>query len=232
MSAAFPALATATYGIRLIGDFESIHRRAERTHRVLDKLITAIEKDDPADIGSCCAPARARRRTPCSAMCQAGACRPKAAGCRSRRVRLRQLVEPFAKSLQAHRDADAFFRRLEDDEGGGLAGAQLLQAGFRPSALRRRSRSAGSARSRRGRHRPCRSSARGPEGSSTPSGASTRISRLFWSAVLSTMTVSPTLGRSSAVTLWIRAHCSPCAPGGVSQRICQSPCTDFTVPCA
>src|ERR1043165_537983 len=28
------------------------------------------------------------------------------------------------------------------------------------------------------------------------------------------------------------AHCSPCAPGGVSQRTCQSPCTDFTVPCA
>ena len=23
--------------------------------------------------------------------------------------------------------------------------------------------------------------------------------------------------------LWIRAHCSACAPGGVSQRICQSP---------
>src|SRR5436309_10338381 len=28
------------------------------------------------------------------------------------------------------------------------------------------------------------------------------------------------------------AHCSPCAPGGVSQRICQSLWTDRTVPCA
>src|SRR6185312_3921844 len=28
------------------------------------------------------------------------------------------------------------------------------------------------------------------------------------------------------------AHCSLFAPGGVSQRICQSPCTDFTTPCA
>src|SRR5216684_2600100 len=46
------------------------------------------------------------------------------------------------------------------------------------------------------------------------------------------MTVRPALERSSATTLWIRAHCSPCAPGGVSQRICQSPCTDRTAPCA
>ena len=40
------------------------------------------------------------------------------------------------------------------------------------------------------------------------------------------------LERSSATTLWIRAHCSPCAPGGVSQRICQSPWTERTAPCA
>ncbi len=46
------------------------------------------------------------------------------------------------------------------------------------------------------------------------------------------MTVSPIFGRSSAVTLCISAHCSPCAPGGVSQRICQSPCTDLTAPWA
>src|SRR5262249_27900659 len=38
--------------------------------------------------------------------------------------------------------------------------------------------------------------------------------------------------RSSAVTLCISAHCSLCAPGGVSQRICQSPWTDLTAPCA
>src|ERR1700730_15645172 len=71
-----------------------------------------------------------------------------------------------------------------------------------------------------------------PEGSSTPSGATTRISLLFWSAVLSTITVRPALERSSATTLWIRAHCSPWAPGGVSQRICQSPCTERTAPWA
>src|SRR6185312_10871390 len=71
-----------------------------------------------------------------------------------------------------------------------------------------------------------------PEGSRTPKGATTRISLLFWSAVLSTITVRPALERSSATTLWIRAHCSPCAPGGVSQRICQSPWTDRTAPCA
>src|SRR5216683_6055356 len=46
------------------------------------------------------------------------------------------------------------------------------------------------------------------------------------------MTVRPALERSSATTLWIRAHCSACAPGGVSQRICQSPWTDRTAPCA
>src|SRR5229473_7039271 len=71
-----------------------------------------------------------------------------------------------------------------------------------------------------------------PEGNSTPSGATTRISLLFWSAVFSTITVRPALERSSATTLWIRAHCSPCAPGGVSQRICQSPCTERTAPWA
>jgi hypothetical protein len=69
-------------------------------------------------------------------------------------------------------------------------------------------------------------------GNRTPSGATTRISRLFWSLVLSTITVSPTLGRSSAVTLCMSAHCSLWAPGGVSQRICQSPCTERTAPWA
>src|SRR5580693_6788068 len=37
-----------------------------------------------------------------------------------------QLVEAFAKALQAHREADALLGRLEDDEGRGLAGAHLL----------------------------------------------------------------------------------------------------------
>ena len=36
-----------------------------------------------------------------------------------------QLVVALAEPLQAHRDTDAFFRRLEDDEGRGLAAAQL-----------------------------------------------------------------------------------------------------------
>ena len=40
------------------------------------------------------------------------------------------------------------------------------------------------------------------------------------------------IGAVSATTLWIRAHCSVWAPGGVSQRICQSPCTERTAPCA
>src|SRR5882724_8348970 len=71
-----------------------------------------------------------------------------------------------------------------------------------------------------------------PEGSRTPSGATTRISLLFWSAVFSTITVRPALERSSATTLWISAHCSLWAPGGVSQRICQSPWTDRTAPWA
>ena len=52
-----------------------------------------------------------------------------------------------------------------------------------------------------------------PAGSSTPSGAWTRISRDFWSAVLSTSTVMPTLARSSATTLWNRAHCSALRAG-------------------
>src|SRR4051794_11371862 len=69
-----------------------------------------------------------------------------------------------------------------------------------------------------------------PLGKSTPSGARTRSSRAFWSAVLSTMTLSPTFGWSSAVTFWMIAHCSKLAPGGVSQLICQSPYCAFTTP--
>src|SRR5262245_55932168 len=43
---------------------------------------------------------------------------------------LRQLVEALAEALQAHREADAFFRGLEDDEGCGLTRAQLLHQGL------------------------------------------------------------------------------------------------------
>jgi hypothetical protein len=45
-AASLPALATATYGIRIIGDFEGIARRSKRTHDALQQLIKAIS-DDP-----------------------------------------------------------------------------------------------------------------------------------------------------------------------------------------
>ena len=65
-----------------------------------------------------------------------------------------------------------------------------------------------------------------------PSGATIRSSRDLPSAVLSAMTSSVRFGRSSAMTFWTSAHCSLFAPGGVSQRICQSPNVFFTTPCA
>jgi len=42
-------------------------------------------------------------------------------------ARLWQFVVALAEALQANRETDAFFGRLEDDEGRGLAGAQLLE---------------------------------------------------------------------------------------------------------
>jgi len=45
LAASLPALATATYGIRVIGDFEGIARRSERAHDALKKLIDAINHD-------------------------------------------------------------------------------------------------------------------------------------------------------------------------------------------
>jgi hypothetical protein len=45
LSVALPALATATYGIRVIGDFEGIHQRGERTYRQLMTLSIAIKQD-------------------------------------------------------------------------------------------------------------------------------------------------------------------------------------------
>jgi hypothetical protein len=45
LAAGLPALATATYGIRVIGDFEGVARRSERTHLALEKVIEAIGKD-------------------------------------------------------------------------------------------------------------------------------------------------------------------------------------------
>jgi hypothetical protein len=47
ITAGLPALATAIYGIRVIGDFAGIAKRAERTHKALARLIEAIEQDQP-----------------------------------------------------------------------------------------------------------------------------------------------------------------------------------------
>jgi hypothetical protein len=47
ISAGFPAIATALYGIRLIGDFEGVAHRSERTYRVLCKLIDDIQNNPP-----------------------------------------------------------------------------------------------------------------------------------------------------------------------------------------
>jgi hypothetical protein len=45
VAAGLPALATATYGIRVIGDFEGSARRSERTHLALENVIEAIRRD-------------------------------------------------------------------------------------------------------------------------------------------------------------------------------------------
>ena len=45
LTVALPVLATASYGIRFIGDFEGIGRRAERTRDALSALITAVDED-------------------------------------------------------------------------------------------------------------------------------------------------------------------------------------------
>lgn len=45
LAVGLPALATATYGIRVIGDFEGIARRSERTHTALMRAIEAVNQD-------------------------------------------------------------------------------------------------------------------------------------------------------------------------------------------
>jgi hypothetical protein len=45
LGAGLPALATASYGIRVIGDFEGIAHRSERTREALTQLIGAIKHD-------------------------------------------------------------------------------------------------------------------------------------------------------------------------------------------
>jgi hypothetical protein len=44
LSAILPALATATYGIRVIGDFEGIAKRSERAHKSLNDQIKALNQ--------------------------------------------------------------------------------------------------------------------------------------------------------------------------------------------
>ena len=47
VAAGLPALGTATYGIRVIGDFDGVAQRSRRTFEALDQLIVAIEHDWP-----------------------------------------------------------------------------------------------------------------------------------------------------------------------------------------
>jgi hypothetical protein len=47
LSAILPTFATATYGIRVIGDFEGIAKRSERTFESLDAHIAALRHDPP-----------------------------------------------------------------------------------------------------------------------------------------------------------------------------------------
>ena len=58
LGASLPALATASYGIRVIGDLEGIAHRAERTRKALEGLRKAIEAD-ALDLGLLRARARA-----------------------------------------------------------------------------------------------------------------------------------------------------------------------------
>src|SRR5262249_14790214 len=54
LSAIMPAFATASYGIRLIGDFEGVAKRSDRTHAAFDRLIVAVENDPPRPRSSAC----------------------------------------------------------------------------------------------------------------------------------------------------------------------------------
>jgi hypothetical protein len=63
LTAGLPALATATYGIRVIGDFEGVAKRSARTRAALDRLVETAERD-PLDLGTL----RVRARTAADAM--------------------------------------------------------------------------------------------------------------------------------------------------------------------
>jgi hypothetical protein len=47
LPAALPALAAATFGIRLIGDFEGVAARDDRTSATLSNLVDALQQDRP-----------------------------------------------------------------------------------------------------------------------------------------------------------------------------------------
>jgi hypothetical protein len=59
VAAGLPALGTAMFGIRVIGDFDGIARRSERTHQVLQRIIDAIDAEDPPSLTTLRARARA-----------------------------------------------------------------------------------------------------------------------------------------------------------------------------
>lgn len=59
IAAGLPALGTAIFGIRVIGDFDGIARRSERTHHVLQGIINAIDAEDPPSLAALRARARA-----------------------------------------------------------------------------------------------------------------------------------------------------------------------------
>ena len=63
LTAGLPALATATYGIRVIGDFAGISRRSQRTHQGLAAVVGRIEAEAPS-----LHPLRARVRSAADAM--------------------------------------------------------------------------------------------------------------------------------------------------------------------
>jgi hypothetical protein len=56
---ALPALATATFGIRVIGDFDGIARGSKRIYQVLEVIIDAIDTEDPPSLAALRARARA-----------------------------------------------------------------------------------------------------------------------------------------------------------------------------
>lgn len=54
LTAGLPALGSAVYGIRMIGDFDGIAKRSERTHTALTKLI-ALSANEPVELRTLCA---------------------------------------------------------------------------------------------------------------------------------------------------------------------------------